>query len=378
VTLYYDAARKRAKVVVYAGLDERGRQRQRTRSWKAPNERQARREAARVEAALRERITGERATWDTVGHLVDLWQQHRDGIDSPSTVRGRAALLERIRGRFGRVKLDALNGRHLDEWYAELRQEGLAPSTILNAHSTMRAILRQGVKWDMCTEKATRQASPPERPRRQSETLTASAVRALIDSASPDLRVCAHLLAATGMRRGELLALTLADIDWMTHVIRIDKRLVVDKEGRMQVKPATKTGTVRTVPVDPATLGMLAGRRLEIAARLCDLGVDPMTTGVTCALIPDLAHDPTGRTPRHPNWLTLAWSRHCRRQGARMRVHDLRHWHASMLLDAGVPVTTVSKRLGHASTKMTLDTYAHGLEASDVAAAVTIARELSP
>jgi integrase len=375
VTLYYDPARKRAKVVVYAGLDERGRQRQRTRSWKAPNERQARREAAKVESALRDRIAYERSTRDTVGHLVGLWLKHRNEIDSPSTVRGRAGMVARIWIRFDKVKLDALNGRHLDEWYAELRQEGLAPSTILNAHSTMRAILRQGVKWDMCTEKATRQASPPERPRRQSETLTASAVRMLIDSASPDLRVCAHLLAATGMRRGELLALEWRDISWVSGTIAINKRVVVDQHGKVQVRQMTKTGTARAVPVDRDTLEMLSLHRQRQWETQQRLGVPLSSNG---PIIPDLVAGPDGGLARQPNWLTLAWSRHCRRQGARMRVHDLRHWHASMLLDAGVPVTTVSKRLGHASTKMTLDTYAHGLEASDVQAATVIAKELTP
>ena len=69
-----------------------------------------------------------------------------------------------------------------------------------------------------------------------------------------------------------------------------------------------------------------------------------------------------GVTPWRPDYLSLAFGR---LSGREFRLHDLRHYHATQLLAAGVPVTTVSKRLGHTSPAVTLNTYGHWLPEQD-------------
>ena len=80
-----------------------------------------------------------------------------------------------------------------------------------------------------------------------------------------------------------------------------------------------------------------------------------------------------GVTPWRPDYLSLAYGRLSKRE---YRLHDLRHYHATQLLAAGVPVTTVSKRLGHTSTAVTLNTYGHWLPEQDRDAADIIGRLL--
>ena len=84
------------------------------------------------------------------------------------------------------------------------------------------------------------------------------------------------------------------------------------------------------------------------------------------------SHD-AGVTPWRPDYLSLAYGRLSKRE---FRLHDLRHYHATQLLAAGVPVTTVSKRLGHTSTAVTLNTYGHWLPEQDREAADIIGRLL--
>ena len=85
------------------------------------------------------------------------------------------------------------------------------------------------------------------------------------------------------------------------------------------------------------------------------------------------SHSPDGGQPIHPDNVTGAFRRLCKRLGVQgVRLHDLRHAHATQLLAAGVPVRTVSGRLGHASAMTTMDVYAHFLEESDERAASVI------
>jgi integrase len=80
-----------------------------------------------------------------------------------------------------------------------------------------------------------------------------------------------------------------------------------------------------------------------------------------------------GVSPVHPDALTSLFRRLCDKLGLQgVRLHDLRHLHATQLLAAGVPVRTVSGRLGHANAATTLNVYAHFLEASDRGAADVI------
>lgn len=85
------------------------------------------------------------------------------------------------------------------------------------------------------------------------------------------------------------------------------------------------------------------------------------------------SYDPGCLVPWHPDSATAAFRRLCQKEGLKgVCLHDLRHMHATQLLAAGVPVRTVSGRLGHANAATTLNVYAHFLDASDREAADTI------
>jgi integrase len=336
------------KKVAYAGLDRPGgKARQRTKTFHATTRAAAERIGIQFAAEVMTEVEDRREQRGTMNELLDDWVKFRDEKDSPSTIRGRAALIERIRTRFGTQRLADLTARDVDAWYSELRAEGLKATTIANAHGQLRAILRQGAKWQMCDASVVDRASPPSRRYPQRQTISMAALDVLLAGASPDLALCGEILRSTGLRRGELLALRFSDVrtDDRTgvHFLSVTKAMIVDPAGRAQVS-TTKTDRIRQVPIDVGLYDMIweHHRELELDAYGGGLTRDPY-------VIADLATDPTGVTPRKPNWLTLAWARHCGRHGVKMRVHDLRHWHASFLIDHGVPASEVAARLGHAS-----------------------------
>jgi integrase len=157
------------------------------------------------------------------------------------------------------------------------------------------------------------------------------------------------------MRRGEILGLRWGDIDWTASSVTVERAYVYVGKGRGHVYKATKTDEPRVIAIGPGLL-----ERLQMRRWIAD---------GTGAVIPDLAADPSGHTPRPVSWLSQAWAKHCRRHGSTARFHDLRHWHATVLLDEGTALATVQGRLGHSKATTTLNIYTHAVAASDIAAA---------
>jgi integrase len=166
-------------------------------------------------------------------------------------------------------------------------------------------------------------------------------------------------MAATGLRRGEACALRWTDIDFDARTLLIRRALIVVR-GQSTLVKGTKTRSIRKITLDPTTLHALQEQHAFMQSRAWAKGV---------ALNPDaylFSKAPDGTRPWYPDRVSHNFMALRDRLGFHgVRLHDLRHAHATQLLAAGVPVRTVSGRLGHASAAMTLGVYAHFLASSD-------------
>jgi integrase len=164
--------------------------------------------------------------------------------------------------------------------------------------------------------------------------------------------------ASTGCRRGELLALEWRDVDFQTGTITISKSLEQTKNG-LRIK-STKSGKARRFLLPSVARGVLLHRRNQqqenpIRPARIDRGL------VFCS--------PEG-TYYKPDQISSRIAEITAKAGLRgISLHSLRHGHASQLLSQGVPIPTVSKRLGHANPSITLRLYSHALESDELAAA---------
>ena len=179
---------------------------------------------------------------------------------------------------------------------------------------------------------------------------------------SPEFGRFLHLAVTTGARRGELCALKWSSIDTDAGTLTIG-RAIVEIEGGLFEKD-TKTHAIRRIALDEQTLAILAdqhtaAKKLAIEAEV-ELPADAYV----------FTFDPAGAVPWTPDYATKTFQqiRTAAKQST-VRLHDLRHFAATRLLAAGVPVRTVSGRLGHANAATTLSVYAHFVEASDADAA---------
>ena len=316
--------------------------------------------------------TGSEATFKDV---ADRWLLISSADLSPTTTRRYRGLLDKhILPAIGSRAAHKIRTTDLDDLYLGLiHQSGLSPASVRQVHATIRRALSQAVRWGWI---ATNPAANTTPPRVQAPKITppdVAEVVKLLDAAaetSPDFARFLHLAVTTGARRGELCALRWERIDWKARTLIIS-RSVVEVAGGL-VEKDTKTHSIRRIALDPQTLRVLAAHCRAMAERAalaeCDLGPRGYV----------FTHDPAGAMPWTPDHVTKSFQRLRDATGLKaVRLHDLRHFAATRLLAAGVPVRTVSGRLGHANAATTLGVYAHFVEASDHAAAASLARDLS-
>jgi integrase len=175
-----------------------------------------------------------------------------------------------------------------------------------------------------------------------------------------------RLAAITGARRSQLLALRWRDVDWRGAAIAFTRGLAVGPRG-LELR-STKNNRTYRVELDAETLIALRMHRSEAVKDARDAGLELVEDAFVFSGRAD------GSSPRLPNRTTKDFVAARRAAGlAHFRLHDLRHFMASQMLAAGIPLPTVSHRLSHARASTTLNVYAHSVPGGDRLAAETLA-----
>jgi integrase len=324
--------------------------------------REAQRQLSALVASVSEgKVTSSAATMD---ELVERWLESRGERLSPTTAREYRRLAKTIISpALGSMPIGKIKAHQLDALYAGLvKERGLSPSSVRQVHAGWLSA-NPAVK---ATPPAVRRAEivPPD-------IETALRLLAAAEEREPEFAILLRVLAATGARRGEVCALRWRDVD-------LDKRTLVirhsiAKSGNGVVQKDTKTHASRRIALDEATVAILRQYRLDLERRAATIAMKIRDDAYVFSL------DPDGGVPLHPDLVSGRFRSLCRKLGiVGVRLHDLRHLHATQLLAAGVPVRTVSGRLGHANASTTLNVYAHFLEASDREAADVVSRLFDP
>lgn len=168
----------------------------------------------------------------------------------------------------------------------------------------------------------------------------------------------------TGMRRGEILGLRWSDVDLEGARISVRHAIVTVAYAVLESTP--KSHQARVIDLDPETAGMLREHRRRQQVERDQWGSDYSNN--------DLVVAKENGEPLHPQSFSQAFERLVKRAGLRrIRLHDLRHTHATIAVKAGVPVKVISERLGHESPAFTLKQYAHVMPGMQAEAAAQIA-----
>lgn len=210
---------------------------------------------------------------------------------------------------------------------------------------------------------------PPRPQHTEMRALGADQAKSLLDDlAGTRVALPALLAISTGLRRGELLALRWSDVDLDRGTLTVRRSLEQTREGLRFKEPKTAKSR-RTIALAPTTVQSLRAHRLIQAKQRLQLGTAAEETDLVCP-------DALGAAWK-PDSFTSEFRAASRRAGHQIRFHDLRHTHATMLLQQGVHPKIVSERLGHSSIGITLDTYSHVLPNMQETAAEAIERAMT-
>ena len=336
------------------------------------------REAQRQLAALVNEVssTPTSTTTVTLGELLDRWLEATSDRLSPTTAREYQRLARVvIKPSLGSTVIRKLTAQGLDAFYVALgRERDLSASSVRQVHAVIRGALNQAVRWGWLTTNPAISASPPKLKRHEiipPDVSTALRLLAAADADDPDFGALLRVTATTGARRGEVCALRWTDVDLPARTLLIRRSVAAVPNGT--IEKDTKTHAARRIAIDDHTAAVLEAHHARLHERAAVAGISLPADGFV------FSASPNGSTPLHPDVVSGRFRRVCQRlEIDDVRLHDLRHLHATQLLGAGVPVRTVSGRLGHANASTTLNVYAHFLEASDRQAADVIAGLLDP
>jgi len=251
--------------------------------------------------------------------------------------------------------------------------------SVRHTHSVLRLALKDAVTAGKITHNPAVGAKLP-RDRgevREMRAWSAEQLAAFLESTRDDrLHELWYTAAFTGLRRGELAGLKWHDVTWpdesgQSGRLRI-RRGLVSVDGKATISTPKTAAGGRDVAIDPDTVFAL---RRQVARQLGDhdrWGDAWQATGFVFTI--------ENGQPIHPERVTKLFREAIQQAKLpRIRFHDLRHTHATLGLEAGIPVKVISQRLGHSSTRITQDTYQHVLRevqeetAAQIAARVKLA-----
>ena len=280
----------------------------------------------------------------------------------PSTRETYRRTADRHLAALGRLDVAKITPALLDEVYRRIAEQA-GPHAAQRAAVVVRRALDVAVRYRWVHVNAGRDAAVPKVKRRPITPPDVGQVRQLLETAEGrDLAVWLRLAALTGARRGELVALRWSHVDLDGAALTI-RQALARLPGELVVK-TPKSRRPRVIALDPATVAALAEHRRRAVARSLAVG-DPLDADRYL-----FARDHAGRTPWPPDGATRRFRSVAKAAGVTgVRLHDLRHAHATELLTAGVDARTVAGRLGHARASTTLDVYAAFVPAVDRSAA---------
>jgi integrase len=285
-----------------------------------------------------------------VASFLEQWLSAIENTVRPSTFSGyRAHVRLHLVPHLGKMPLSKVDAPALNAMYAALSANGsatggsLSVATVRRAHATIHRALRDAVRWGLLTDNPADRCDPPRlRVGLEMTTWTAEELRLFLQFARDDeLYPLWFVLATTGMRRGEALGLRWSDVDLDNAQLAV-RQTIVEVGGQVLVSsPKTARGR-RVVALDKSTVEVLedCARGYEKALIFCKADGRPLRPSVVS---------------RRFNTLVAKVDL------PRIRLHDLRHTHATLALQAGVHPKIVSERLGHATIAFTLDVYSHAL-----------------
>ncbi|MDP4153284.1 MAG: site-specific integrase [Bacillota bacterium] len=337
----------------------------------------------------------------TVSQWLDEWYNKHvvDSVKLSTRVSYEMIIRQHLKPNFGHYKLKDLGSGTIQSVYNKMLKsgrivqkkakgkksekpeksinKGLSEKTIRNIHLVLRKALQVAYLNDMIPKNPATdgRVTLPEAPKKKDIRVFTPDEQKAIEKACKGERWGMIILLDlySGMRQGEILALTWKDIDFEKRTIKINKQLSrlknfnpkISGKTILMVQPYTKNSNDRTVSISPAIVGKLKAYKATEDANKAKWAEAYEDNGLVFC-----------REDGHfvePKTFQEFFKKTLKNAGVKDgNVHALRHTFATRALEAGIPVKVVSQILGHSSIQITLDTYSHVLPELQAEAMQTI------
>lgn len=309
----------------------------------------------------------------TVGQWMDEWFEAYAKVKvRPSSHQTYKGYIENhIKPNIGDIPIEKLTSLQLQKFYrllltegrvprieSEKQPKGLSAKTVRNINQVISSAMDMAVRHKLILSNPTEGCELPKVEHREMKTLPAEQLGAFLREAKESgVYELYYMDLATGLRRGELLGLKWEDVDLQNGIIHV-RRQVARVDGEVKELPLKTKNSYRNISISQDAVAMLT----EMEAHRSSDYVFPSSTG----------------GPISPDSVNNMLHRVLKRAGLpSIRFHDLRHTFATLALQNGVDIKTVSGMLGHFSAGFTLDTYAHVTTSAQKEAARTMGNVLA-
>lgn len=313
--------------------------------WKRAGDRKGDADRLKTEIERQLQIGEYRALPDiTFSELSKKWAAAHAGKVRPKTMKGYEIHLKRhIIPYFGRYKVKAISAELIEKFIAGLLESGLTPQTTVHYLRTLKIVLKQGVIWGYIGRNPGEYVKPPRTSQKEIIFFSESELGILINAALPEHKALIATACLTGMRQGELLALSWDDIDFQNNRLYIRRAVSGGKLGETKSKYS-----MRVIDVPQSLMQLLKEHQLR---QTVELGQNPHNV---------VFASQRGNLMERSNLCRCIFWPTLKRAGLpKIRFHDLRHSFASMLIHRGENIKYIQRTLGHSNVQVTLNVYGH-------------------
>lgn len=342
------------QIRIYLGTDEQGKRKYYSETLHVPTKTEA---EVYLTKKLSELDTGYllKPSSMTLEEYSKQWLDTKKMSITAKTYLGYKNIIDiYIIPAIGNYKLSKLTQQLIQKFYNDLLKQGLSPRTVKYVHVILKQSLKDAIINHLIASNPCDNVVLPKQTHREMRVLTLEQAKTFLDVCKFNKwGMIFELLLITGMRPSEALGLKWDDIDWVNHRINIQRTLsYIDKKWTL-IEPKTNNSR-RSVPIPETTLNRLKTWRKLQAKQILKAKNYRDNKLVFATKTGD---------PIHETWLASRPFKKLLKDAGlpNIRLYDLRHTCATLLLMSGENPKVVSERLGHASTAITLDVYSHVL-----------------
>lgn len=274
---------------------------------------------------------------------------------APSTYIRYSFSAADIIGYLGNIEVSKLKPAHIQKLYADLSNyKKQSNSTLLKTHRMLHIALKHGVGWQILSTNPCDNVQPPRAEKTDMSIWTVAEANKFLETIKDEIIFMPVTIALqTGMREGEICALKWDNINLSSATLSVKYTLQKINKILILKNPKTKK-SIRTLALMKTTIEELKHHKKNQLQNILALGENYNDDNYVCCW-------EDGR-PIDPMYISKRFNKLVRDYKLPIiRFHDLRHTHATLLLQQGVNPKIVSERLGHSTISITLDTYSHVL-----------------